>query len=172
MKQEDGMTRIRELPHGPDRDLERSSAPDKDVRVLLMVQDGKTPYRWRAFGRWSVPTEVIAQARERCGLTCSDSVLFLRISTLPDQDGGNGSTALFWDVAMTRPMPAWYLVGLEAGRTYTLVLGLLRAGNLFHPVAGPMVFHAAVVDPRGRGPASPNEECLRRTQGPARGFHV
>lgn len=152
------MARNEEFPDGSHSEPGGCPGPEKDCRVLLMVQDGTTLERWRAFGRWSVPAEVIVQARERWGLTRPGSVLFLRISALPGQEGGNGSIAVFWDVPVTRPMPAWHLIGLEEGRTYTMLLGLLGPGNVFSTVAGPMVFHAPSVRARRHVPTSEEEE--------------
>lgn len=166
------MTRIEQYANPQHSDAERCSGPEKDLRILLMVQDGTTPDRWRAFGRWSVPAEVIAQAKGHWTPTRPGAVLFLRISALPEVDGGNGSVAVFWDIPITRPMPAWHLIGLEGGLTYTLVLGLLRGGSVFQTVAGPLVFHAPSARLRRPVPLSGRGEPVQSRSASRKESHV
>lgn len=166
------MTRIEQYANPQHSDSERCSGPEKDLRVLLMVQDGTTPDRWRAFGRWSVPAEVITQAWERWNPTGSGSILFLRVSALPDGDGGNGSIAVFWDIPVGHPMPAWHLIGLEAGRTYSVILGLLCSANVFQIVADPMVFIAPTLRSRSPAPASRNTGAPEIRRRPGKRCHV
>lgn len=157
MWDEDVMTRI---SHPPNRSRTGSREPfrsEKVLRVLLAVRDAKTTFTWRAFACWSVPGEIIAEARERWSPTRPDAKLFLRISALPDEDGGNGGRAVSWDIPLGYPRGACSLIEVEGARSYTLLLGLLRPGKVFHAVAGPMVFHAPTVRAR-RHVSTPEEE--------------